>query len=68
MNIIGSKKEQHWIGQMEECQFLEFATDIAAGMEHLELKGITHRDLAARNILLSADLTVKVKLICNNNL
>ncbi|XP_029050762.1 mast/stem cell growth factor receptor kita-like [Osmia bicornis bicornis] len=59
MNITGSK-EEHWIGQMEEYQFLKFATDIAAGMEHLELKGITHRDLAARNILLSADLTVKI--------
>ena len=52
--------KENWIGRMKGRRFLKFATEIAAGMEHLEAKRITHRDLAARNILLSANLTVKV--------
>ncbi|KOC67767.1 Vascular endothelial growth factor receptor 3 [Habropoda laboriosa] len=53
-------KDASWIGKMREHQFFKFATEIAIGMEHLEVKGITHRDLAARNILLSSDLTIKI--------
>ncbi|KOX74554.1 Vascular endothelial growth factor receptor 2 [Melipona quadrifasciata] len=52
--------KESWIGRIKGHQFLKFATEIAAGMEHLEAKRITHRDLAARNILLSANLTVKI--------
>ncbi|XP_043524092.1 vascular endothelial growth factor receptor 3-like [Frieseomelitta varia] len=64
-NITSNYREaidnkENWIGRIKGHQFLKFATEIAAGMEHLEAKRITHRDLAARNILLSANLTVKI--------
>ncbi|KAL0123417.1 hypothetical protein PUN28_005742 [Cardiocondyla obscurior] len=45
---------------IKKQQFMNFALDIARGMEHLEAKGITHRDLAARNILVTSDLTLKI--------
>lgn len=38
----------------------DFARQIARGMEHLELKGITHRDLAARNLLVSEGRVLKI--------
>lgn len=43
--------------------FVKFAREIASGMEHLSRKRFIHRDLAARNILLSEDLTCKVREI-----
>ncbi|XP_066596406.1 vascular endothelial growth factor receptor 1-like [Prorops nasuta] len=59
-NITNTKFENNWYGKIDYYQFLQFALDIARGMAHLELKGITHRDLAARNILITADLTLKI--------
>lgn len=49
--------------EVERNQFIQFALDIAKGMEHLESKGIIHRDLAARNILLTSNLSLKV-IVC----
>ena len=40
---------------------LRFCRDIACGMSHLSHKSFIHRDLAARNILLTSDLTCKVR-------
>ncbi|XP_076757297.1 uncharacterized protein LOC143427249 [Xylocopa sonorina] len=57
---ISSGRNDYRVGKMKGYEFFKFATEIALGMEHLEIKGITHRDLAARNILLGADLTIKI--------
>ncbi|KAH0550846.1 hypothetical protein KQX54_020968 [Cotesia glomerata] len=40
-------------GTVDNYRFINFAMDIARGMEYLEQKYIVHRDLAARNILIS---------------
>ncbi|XP_068776193.1 megakaryocyte-associated tyrosine-protein kinase isoform X2 [Struthio camelus] len=41
-------------------QLLQFALDIAQGMDYLESKKLVHRDLAARNILISEENVAKV--------
>ncbi|XP_022111573.1 tyrosine-protein kinase receptor Tie-1-like isoform X2 [Acanthaster planci] len=41
-------------------KLIQFALDVAEGMQHLAALGVIHRDLAARNILLSDDLVAKV--------
>ncbi|XP_071799499.1 uncharacterized protein [Asterias amurensis] len=41
-------------------KLLQFALDVAKGMQHLAAYGVIHRDLAARNILLDDNLVAKV--------
>ncbi|XP_033636801.1 tyrosine-protein kinase receptor Tie-1-like, partial [Asterias rubens] len=41
-------------------KLLQFALDVAKGMQHLAAHGVIHRDLAARNILLDDNLVAKV--------
>ena len=41
---------------------LRFCQEIADGMRYLSQKGFIHRDLAARNVLLTADITCKVRI------
>ena len=41
--------------------FVKFSKDITSGMSYLAKKNFIHRDLAARNILLTSDMTCKVK-------
>lgn len=40
---------------------LNFCRQIGFGMNYLANKGFVHRDLAARNILVTEDLTCKVR-------
>ncbi|XP_038066569.1 tyrosine-protein kinase receptor Tie-1-like [Patiria miniata] len=41
-------------------ELLQFALDVAKGMQHITACGVIHRALAARNILLSTDLVAKI--------
>ncbi|XP_044580271.1 receptor-like tyrosine-protein kinase kin-15 isoform X1 [Cotesia glomerata] len=47
-------------GTVDNYRFINFAMDIARGMEYLEQKYIVHRDLAARNILVTSNLKLKI--------
>ncbi|CAD6240447.1 GSCOCG00008793001-RA-CDS [Cotesia congregata] len=47
-------------GTVDNYRFINFAMDIARGMEHLEQKYIVHRDLAARNILVTSNFKLKI--------
>ncbi|XP_038066572.1 angiopoietin-1 receptor-like [Patiria miniata] len=41
-------------------KLIQFALDVARGMQHVDAVGVIHRDLAARNILLDSQLVAKV--------
>lgn len=43
-----------------QLQLLNYAVDVARGMEYLETKHVVHRDLAARNILVMSKSHVKI--------
>ncbi|KAF2351545.1 Serine-threonine/tyrosine-protein kinase catalytic domain [Trinorchestia longiramus] len=58
---LGSLKtylQQH--PAIEDCILLDFARDVASGMDYLESQRIVHRDLAARNILVQSPNHVKI--------
>ena len=45
---------------MTSYQFMEWARQLASGMEHLESKGMIHRDLAARNVLVEHPKQIRI--------
>ncbi|GMR44354.1 hypothetical protein PMAYCL1PPCAC_14549, partial [Pristionchus mayeri] len=45
---------------LDPCELQSFASQVAAGMAHLESLNITHRDLAARNILVGEQKQLKI--------
>ncbi|XP_065920092.1 fibroblast growth factor receptor homolog 1-like isoform X2 [Dysidea avara] len=47
-------------GLIYEEDVINFALQIASGMEHLEKLKIVHRDVAARNILIAEDFCLKI--------
>lgn len=47
-------------GRLESQQMIDFAYDIARGMEYLHRNSIIHRDLKSFNILLDENLNVKI--------
>lgn len=47
-------------GKLESQQMIDFAYDIARGMEYLHRNSIIHRDLKSFNILLDENLNVKI--------
>ncbi|KAF7639595.1 hypothetical protein Mgra_00000922 [Meloidogyne graminicola] len=58
--IDNTVEEQQTQKQLTLRDLVQFATEIARGMEFLASKKIIHRDLAARNVLVSSDLTMKI--------
>lgn len=49
-----------WRRKPKVPKLINWCTDIASGMAHLEEEGYIHRDLAARNILLDIKFNAKV--------
>lgn len=58
---IGSSDDDKTVkSTMEQADFLNIITQIAAGMEYLSSQRVVHKDLAARNILVFEKLTIKI--------
>lgn len=56
----GSLSSYLRINANKSLPLMQFACDIADGMDYLEQKSIVHRDLAARNILVASENHVKI--------
>ncbi|RWS22848.1 hypothetical protein B4U80_01754 [Leptotrombidium deliense] len=53
-------KLANYPNQLTTHDFVNFAVQIASGMQHLACKGCVHRDLAARNVLVDDENVMKI--------
>uniref|UniRef100_A0A915MVU6 receptor protein-tyrosine kinase n=1 Tax=Meloidogyne javanica TaxID=6303 RepID=A0A915MVU6_MELJA len=67
VSIVDTTGADHQLTHLQQPEkqltlkdLVQFATEIARGMEFLASKKIIHRDLAARNVLVASDLTMKI--------
>ena len=68
--LVNERRPSSELGPSDKHRFLEYALDIAHGMEHIHAKYFVHRDLAVRNILVNSldSCMISVRVIPKMNM